>query len=78
MAQPDKLHATAKALLVGIAIEVQVVGLGNQQYMTDPASGRWQAMPPSFNVLAAFDPNKGIADILANAQRPAERRHRDD
>ena len=38
--------------------------------MTDPASGRWQAMPPSLNVLAAFDPNKGIADILANAKDP--------
>jgi hypothetical protein len=69
-AKPDKLRATAKALLLGSAIEVQVVGLGTEQYMTDPASGRWQRMPPSFNVLAAFDPSKGIADILANAKDP--------
>lgn len=71
VARPDKLRATAKALLVGSAIQVQVVGVGTEQFMTDPASGRWQAMPPSFNVLAAFDPNKGIADILANAKNPA-------
>jgi hypothetical protein len=68
VARPDKLHAKAKALLVGTAIQIEAVSLGNQQYMTDPASGRWQVMPPSFNVLAAFDPNKGISDILANAK----------
>ena len=70
VAQPDKLHATAKALLAGSAIQVQVVTLGSDQFMTDPASGRWQAMPPSFDVLAAFDPSKGISDILANAKDP--------
>ncbi len=70
VSRPDKLHAKAKALLTGVAIQIEVVSLGDKQYMTDPASGRWQAMPPSFNVLAAFDPNKGIADILANAKDP--------
>ena len=70
VASPDKLRATAKALLMGSAIEVQVVGVGKEQFMTDPASNRWQAMPPTLNVLAAFDPNKGIADILANAKDP--------
>jgi len=68
VARPDKFHAKAKALLAGVAIQIEVVSVGDKQYMTDPASGRWQAMPPSFNVLAAFDPNKGIADILANAK----------
>jgi hypothetical protein len=67
---PDKLRATAKALLMGSAIEVQVVGVGTEQFMTDPASNRWQAMPPTLNVLAAFDPNKGIGDILTNAKAP--------
>jgi lipoprotein LprG len=71
VAKPDKLHAHAKALLAGFAVQVQVATVGSQQFMSDPASGLWQTMPASFNVLAAFDPNKGISDILANAQNPA-------
>ncbi|HUS14471.1 MAG TPA: LppX_LprAFG lipoprotein, partial [Chloroflexia bacterium] len=69
--RPDKLRATAKALIAGAAIEIQVAGVGNEQFMTDPASNRWGAMPPTLNVLAAFDPNKGLGAILANAKDPA-------
>ncbi|HMA35840.1 MAG TPA: LppX_LprAFG lipoprotein [Chloroflexia bacterium] len=68
--RPDKLHATAKALLAGSAIEIQVIGVGPDQFMTDPASNRWQAMPPTLNVLAAFDPNKGLGAILTGAKDP--------
>ncbi len=68
VARPDKLQAKAKALIAGAAVEIQAVSYGNEQFMTDPMSGKWGAMSPSMNVLAAFDPNKGISAILANAK----------
>lgn len=72
LARPGKLQATAKALLLGNAVEVQVVADGDAQYMTDPLSKRWQKIPPSFNALALLDPGKAIADILANVQAPTD------
>lgn len=68
--RPDKLRATAKALLAGSAVELQVAGIGNDQFMTNPMSNRWEAMSSSLNVLAAFDPNKGLGAILAGAKNP--------
>ncbi len=67
VSRPDKLQAKAKALIAGAAVEIQAVSYGNEQFMTDPMSSKWGAMSPSMNVLAAFDPNKGIGAILAGA-----------
>jgi lipoprotein LprG len=72
VARPGKLQATAKALTAFGAVEVHVAALGDQQYMTDPVSQRWQKIPPSFNALALLDPGKAIADILANVKNPAD------
>lgn len=72
LARPGKLQATAKALLLGNAVEVQVVADGAAQYMTDPLSKRWQKIPASFNALALLDPGKAIADILASVQTPTD------
>jgi hypothetical protein len=69
--RPDKLQARATVLIGAgtqhFAAEIQAVSLGNEQFMTDPASGKWGPMPTSMNVLAAFDPNKGIGAILSHA-----------
>lgn len=70
--RPGMLQATAKALLLGNAVEVQVIAAGEAQYMTDPLSKRWQKIPASFNALALLDPGKAIADILANVQTPTD------
>jgi hypothetical protein len=72
LARPGKLQATAKALLIGNAVEVQVVADGAAQYMTDPLSKRWQKIPASFNALALLDPGKAVADILAAVQTPTD------
>jgi hypothetical protein len=70
--QPGKLEATATALLLGSPVEVQVVALGDDQYMTDPLSKRWQKIPASFNALALLDPGKAIGDILTGVQSPTD------
>ncbi|HUP26840.1 MAG TPA: LppX_LprAFG lipoprotein [Chloroflexia bacterium] len=66
VAKPDKLSGDLSALYSGLPINVKVVVDGKSQYMTDPASGKWGAMPPAFNVAQFFDPSKGVSDILAN------------
>ena len=66
--KPDKLAGDLSALFSGLPINVKVVVAGKSQYMTDPASGKWGAMSPAFNVAQFFDPSKGISDILAGVK----------
>ena len=69
--QPGKLAATATALLLGSPVEVQVVALGDDQYMTDPLSNRWQGDPGQLQRPGAARPGKAIGDILTGVQNPA-------
>ena len=70
--KPDKLSGDVTAAYSGVPINVKVVVDGKSQYMTDPASGKWGAMSPAFNVVQFFDPTKGVSDILANVKNPAD------
>ncbi len=68
---PDKVRATVKTSTFGIASQIGVVGIGNEQWATNPLSGRWQPVPPelgSFNLAALFDPQAGIAGLLKTVQ----------
>ncbi|MEO6457589.1 MAG: LppX_LprAFG lipoprotein [Chloroflexia bacterium] len=66
--KPDKLSGDLNALYSGLPINVKVIVDGQSQYMTDPASGKWGAMSPAFNVAQFFDPTKGISDIMAGVK----------
>lgn len=66
--KPDKLAGNLSALFSGLPINVKVVVDGKSQYMTDPASGKWGAMSPAFNVAEFFNPSKGISDIMAGVK----------
>ena len=68
--RPGKLQATATALLVNMPVQVSLIAIGNDQYMTDPLSKRWQRIPPSFNALALLDPGKAASDILQSIGSP--------
>lgn len=61
---PDKLQATITGTYSDIAIEVSLVTVSGQTYMTNPISGAWEVAPNSFKVLSVFDPSNGVASII--------------
>lgn len=61
---PDKLKATITGTYSDMAIEVSLVTVSGQTYMTNPISGAWELAPNSFKVLSVFDPGSGIASII--------------
>ncbi len=61
---PDKLKATITGTYSDMAIEVSLVTVSGQTYMTNPISGAWELAPNSFKVLSVFDPGTGIASII--------------
>src|SRR5438876_5176202 len=38
---PDKLKANADALVLGNVVQVQIITIGDKEYLTDPITGKW-------------------------------------
>lgn len=65
---PDKLKANANALFAGNNVQVQIIAIGNQQYIL--LFGAWQATSGLLNPRTLSDPQRGVAAILGHIQNP--------
>ncbi len=65
---PDRMQATVKILAGGFVAEVQVISIGEQQWMTNLLTGRWDEMPAGWGLdpAAFFDSEAGIPHLMAN------------
>jgi hypothetical protein len=65
---PDKLKANANALFFGNTVQVQIIAIGNQQYIL--LLGTWQATTGLLDPRTLSDPQTGVAAILGHIQNP--------
>lgn len=68
---PDKIRAKVQASTFGITSELGVVAIGDQQWMTNPLSGQWQALAADampVNLRLLFDPQSGVAGLLRTGE----------
>ncbi len=68
---PDKLKAKADALVFGNTVAVQIVAVGQKQYITDPISGKWTSTTGLIDPRTLADPQSGVAAILGHIQNPS-------
>jgi LppX/LprAFG-like lipoprotein len=66
---PDKLKANANALFFGNSVQVQIIAIGNQQYIF--LFGAWQRTTGLLDPRTLSDPQKGVAAILGHIQNPS-------
>ena len=71
IAVPDKLKANATALVLGSNAQVQIIAIGNQQYITDPITQQWHSTTGLINPRTLSDPQTGVAAILGQIQNPS-------
>ena len=64
MVQPDRMTAEVKATVAGFFVEIQVINVGGQTFMTNPLTGDWQVFDEALAPLALFDPAVGVQSIL--------------
>jgi hypothetical protein len=66
--RPDRVRAIVKVSSFGVVSEVAILGLGDEQYVTNPLSQQWEKVPPGqgwyFDPAPIFDPKYGIEPIL--------------
>ena len=69
--RPDRVRAIIKVSSFGFVSEVAVLGLGDEQYVTNPLNQQWEKLPPGqgwiFDPTLIFDPQHGIKSILNQA-----------
>ncbi len=65
---PDRLKATANALFAGNNVQVQLIAIGNQQYIN--VFGAWQTTTGLLDPRTLSDPQTGVAAILGHIQKP--------
>ena len=68
---PDQVRAIVRISSLGMLSEVGIIGLGEEQYITNPLNQQWEELPPGqgwyFDPALLFDPDYGIASILREA-----------
>jgi len=67
---PDKLKASANVLVFGNVVQVQLITIGDKQYVTDPITNKWMHTSCLLDPLTLSVPKTGIAAILGHIQNP--------
>jgi LppX_LprAFG lipoprotein len=65
---PDKVKAQATVVLSGQAVTVNLVSIGNTQYITDPITGQWRVVKGLLDPRTLTNPNTGIISLLSKVQ----------
>lgn len=69
--KPDKLATTIGAKRAKLFIEVKVVTVGDETYITNPLNGAWEAVRSDFKAISIFNPDSGIKSLLKGVYEPA-------
>jgi hypothetical protein len=65
---PDRMKAKLEAEAGGALLRVEVIGIGEEGWMTNPFSHEWQRLPEGTTISAIFDPAAGIQAVASSLQ----------
>src|SRR6266849_5582942 len=68
---PDKLKANANVLILGNVVQVQLVTIGDKQYVTDPITNQWRQTSGLLDPRTLSNSKTGVAVILGQIQNPS-------
>jgi lipoprotein LprG len=64
---PDRMRAVVRVITAFTPVEIGIVVIGDEQYATDPITGKWGQLPSEWgqiNLLVLFDPETGLQRLL--------------
>ncbi len=65
---PDRMSAKLDAKAGQQTVNVQVIGVGDQGWITNPFSRQWQPLPSGTSIKDIFDPTQGVKAIVGALQ----------
>lgn len=72
---PDKLTVEFAGTLGTFAIRSGFITIGDENFMTNPLTGDWEPVAREVSPIGFFDPQRGIASIMAQVESPALASH---
>lgn len=65
--RPDRMGVHLKVIAAIAAAEMDMIAIGNEQYITSILTGKWEVLPPEFgfNPAVMFDPKVGLEQVLS-------------
>jgi hypothetical protein len=72
---PDRMYAKLEAKAGTQPVRVEVIGVGQEGWITNPFTRKWQPLPSGTTIDDIFDPTKGVEAVISaleNAQVTAE------
>jgi len=65
---PDKIKAQATVILSGQAVIVNLISIGDTQYITDPITGQWRTIKGVLDPRTLTNPDTGIISLVGKLQ----------
>jgi hypothetical protein len=65
---PDKVKAQATVILSGQSVTVNLISVGNDQYITDPITGQWRIIKGVLDPRTLTNPNTGLISVISKVQ----------
>ena len=65
---PDKVKAQAGVVLSGQKVQVSLISVNGNQYVTDPVTGQWRIMNGVLDPSTLTNPDTGLVSILDKVQ----------
>jgi lipoprotein LprG len=65
---PDRMSAKLEAKAGQQTVRVEVIGIGDEGWITNPFSREWQPLPSGTTIKDIFDPAQGVKAIVGSLQ----------
>src|SRR5258708_13765419 len=65
---PDKVKAQATVMMSGQSVTVNLISIGEQQYITDPITGQWRVVKGVLDPRVLTNPDTGIISLISKVQ----------
>ncbi|MBO0777866.1 MAG: LppX_LprAFG lipoprotein [Ktedonobacteraceae bacterium] len=69
---PDKVKAQATVILSGQAVTVDLISIGDSQYITDPITGQWRVIKGVLDPRTLTNPKTGIVSVFDKLQNVSQ------
>jgi len=65
---PDRMRAEVEAKVSNQTVRVEIIGVGDEGWMTNPFNRQWQPLPSGTTIKDIFDPAQGVKAIIGSLQ----------
>jgi LppX_LprAFG lipoprotein len=66
---PDKVKAQANVMLSGQPVSVNLISIGDNQFITDPITGQWRVIRGVLDPRTLTNPNTGLVSLISKIQK---------